>query len=119
MRHAFAALLMAVLTLASVGRGLAAASDAEQDIQMISGVVMPICHSGEASVPDPVNPGDPVHHDCCDQCVLCAAAIVASAPELRTVASVSHDIVRSAVVAWTLRLSRARTPRQSQGPPAA
>ena len=119
MRHVLAVLLMAVLTLAGVGRGLAPASDAEQAFQTIPGVVMPICHSGGTVAPDPDDPGRPVHHDCCDQCVLCAAALVSAAPELRTVAPVSHDIVRSAVVTWTVRLSRARTPRQSQGPPAA
>ena len=119
MRHVFAALLMAILTLAGAGRGLAAASDVEQAFQAIPGVVTPICHSSGNAAPDPGDPGGPVHHDCCDQCVLCAAAIVSAAPEVRIVASVSHDIVRSDVVAWMVRLSRARSPRQSQGPPAA
>lgn len=119
MRHVVAVLLMTVLTLAGVGRGLAAASDAEQAFQPVPGVVTSICHSGGTTAPGPADPGGPGHHDCCDRCVLGAAAIVSAGPDLRIVSPLSHDIVRSAVGAWTARLSRARTPRQSQGPPAA
>ena len=118
MRHVLAALLIAVLTLAGVGRGLAAASDAAQAFQPIPGVVMAICHSG-ATGTDSADPTRPIHHECCDQCALCAPVIFSAAPELRTMAPVSHGIVRSAVVAWTVRRSRTRSPRQSQGPPVA
>ncbi len=119
LRHVIAALLLTVLTLAGVGRGLAVASDVAQAWQPIAGAAMPICHSGGPADPAPVHPVAPVDHDCCDQCALCAPAVVFAAPELRIVSPVSHGIVHSAVVAWTVRLSRARSPRQSQGPPAA
>jgi hypothetical protein len=117
-RHALAAILIVALTLAGVGRGVAAASDVESAFQPIQGVVVPICHSG-GGTSNPLDPSAPVHQGCCDQCALCAPVIFSAAPEVPVVTPVSHEIVCAAIAAWTVRLSRARTPRQSQGPPAA
>ncbi|WP_131114369.1 hypothetical protein [Lichenihabitans psoromatis] len=117
MRHAIAALLMIVLTLAGVGRALAAPSDLMPSFGSIPGVAMPICHAdggGSSS-----NPSDPTHHDCCDQCALSAPILTSSAPCPTIVTPASHAVLRSAVVSWAARLARARSPRQPQGPPSA
>ena len=105
---------MFALTLAGVGRGLAAASSSLDAIPSIPSVAVHICHTGDGNTPGPI---DPARYDCCDLCALGAPVVFSGAPDLPVVSPASHDIGRSAVVAWTVRLSRARSPRQSQGPP--
>ncbi len=119
MRHTVVVLLMAVLTLAGVGRGVAAAADAEQDFISLPDVLAPICHSGGSVSPDPTSHRAPVHHDCCTDCALCAPVNLSAVPEIRTVTPAGHTVVSAAAVAVALCMSCARSPRQSQGPPAA
>lgn len=106
---------MFVLTLAGVGRALAATSDIEQNFA-ISGVAFHICHSGEG---DGSIPADQTHHDCCDACALCAPVTLADAPSLTGPASVVHFVEHVQAMTWVPSSSRLRTPRQSQGPPTA
>lgn len=115
MRRAVAALLMAVLTLAGVGRGLAAGSALPSPA--VAGILAPICHSDAGSPAAPADPGKPRNGDCCDQCALGAAAILSGAPEPSS--ALGHAIRRAAPRASAARLARTRSPRQSQGPPAA
>ncbi|MCW6506578.1 hypothetical protein [Lichenifustis flavocetrariae] len=106
---------MFVLTLAGVGRGFAAVTDAMPSFG-IPGIAVHICHTGESDGSAPV---DPAHHDCCDACALSAPVDLAAAPVLTGPASVAHFIAHVQAMAWVPRLARLRTPRQSQGPPTA
>ena len=115
-RPVVAVILMLVLTFAGVGRGWAAASVAPDVLAQIGISSVPICHSGSdgGSTPD-----FPVHQDCCDQCALFAPAVLPSAPLAVSPASVTHVIAHAKALAWAPVLARTRTPRLSQGPPAA
>ncbi len=107
---------MIVLTLAGVGRGLAAASGSAAPTFGVPGVAFHICHTGEA---DGSIPTDQARHDCCDACALSAPATLADAPSLTGPASVTHYVEHAQAMAWVPTAARLRTPRQSQGPPAA
>ena len=107
---------MFVLTLAGVGRGLSAASDMTGPVYGIPGVTVEICHTGSR---DDSIPAGPVHHDCCDACTLLAPITLSDAPSLTAPASVVHFVEHVQALAWVPTLARLRTPRQSQGPPAA
>lgn len=119
MRHALAALLIFVLALAGAGRGFPAAGEAPASVALIGGVVAPICHAGAASEADPAGPGGHAHHDCCDACALCVAFILTTPPTAGDPAAFATDAPSLAVAVFTARVARLRTPRQSQGPPAA
>ena len=106
---------MLVLTLAGVGRGLAAASDMVPGFG-IPGVALHICHAGEG---DGSVPGDPAQHDCCDACALSAPVTLAEAPSLTGPASVVCFVAHVQAMAWVPTDVRVRGPRQSQGPPTA
>lgn len=118
MRHALAALLTVVLALAGAGRGIAAAADVPIAPPSIAGFVFPICHA-EAADDKPANPGGHLHHDCCDTCALCNVFINATPPTATLPEASVHDAPPAALKVWIARVARARTPRQSQGPPAA
>jgi hypothetical protein len=107
---------MVVLTLAGVGRGMAAASDMAAPGFGVPGVAVHICHSGEG---DGSIPGDRTHHDCCDACAISAPATLADALSLTGPASVMHYVEHAEAMTWVPTVARLRTPRQSQGPPAA
>jgi len=106
---------MFVLTLAGVGRGLAAGSDMASSF-VIPGVAFHICHTGEG---EGSIPADQAHHDCCDACALCAPVTLADAPSLTGPASVMRFVEHVQAMTWVPTLARLRTPRQSQGPPTA
>lgn len=101
--------------LSGVGRGLAVASDVAMAGPQHAGA-FPICHAGpgDGSVPD-----EPQAHDCCDACALLAPAIAGAPPPLsRPVVATGGTTLAAAVASWPAT-ARRRTPRQSQGPPAA
>lgn len=107
--------MLVVLALTGVGRGLAAASDMEPGFG-IAGVAFPICHSG---VGDGSLPADRTHHDCCDACALLAPLAFADGPSLDGPVSAMHFVEHRQAMPWVPAIARARTPRQSQGPPSA
>lgn len=112
-----AALLMLTLALAGAGRGaLAASMAATEPALVVNGIVIPICHPGQAG---DGTPDQATHHDCCDACALCAPVLLPTppvpAPLSRTV--VRLDLPLPATPAPVV--ARLATPRSSQGPPAA
>ncbi len=116
LRQALTALLVLVLTLAGVGRGLAAASDRTAPGLGVASLAFPICHAGAG---DGSAPADPSRHDCCDACALLSPVTLADAPALSGPASVIHPIAHAQAMAWVPTVARLRTPRQAQGPPTA
>ena len=108
--------MMFALTLAGVGRGLAASYDATGAAFGVPGVTVHICHSGPG---DGSTPADPFHPECCDACALSASATLAAAPVLSAPASVAYYVEHARAMGWVPTLARFRTPRQSQGPPTA
>jgi hypothetical protein len=117
--HAVAAILIIVLTLAGFGHGVMAAPEVRIASIRIAGVVVPICHAGAPDAPDPADPRNPIHHDCCDPCVLGAPAVLPAALRLPQPTSIETTARRAAVASSTTHPARSRTPRQSQGPPLA
>ncbi len=109
---------MVVLTLAGIGRGLAAASGMTVTDFGIPGVAFHICHTGDSDGDGPA-PVDPSHHDCCDACALLAPVTLADEPSVSGPASVMHYVEHAHAMAWVPTIARLRTPRQSQGPPTA
>lgn len=107
---------MLVLTLAGVGRGLAAASDMTMLGFGVPGVAFPICHAGDG---DGSVPADPSHHTCCDECALLAPVTLADAPAMDGPASVTRYVEHARAMDWVPTIARRHTPRQSQGPPTA
>lgn len=118
-RQAIAAFLVLVLALGRIGRGLANADDAHASSIVIGGIVVPICGGASADTQDPADPGTPAQHDCCDQCLLCAAVILPAAPGASTPAPIARVARLDAPAPLLPSLARPRTPRQSQGPPIA
>ena len=116
LRRILAGILMLVITLAGVGRGLAAASDLGHTSFDIPGVASPICHSGDGhgSLPP-----DQTRHDCCDACAISALATLADGPILTGPASALRYVEHTEAMAWMPVVARLRTPRQAQGPPPA
>ena len=116
LRQVLAAVLILVLTLAGAGRGFAAAPDPVGSV--LAGFHAPICHSGgDAQGPD--DPAVPAGHDCCDACALLAPAILPAPAALSRPAPVAHDASHDGAPSWVPAAARPRSPRQSQGPPAA
>lgn len=116
LRRALVAVLVLVLTLSGTGRGWAAAHEAPHAVLTLRGVAIPICHSGASDTSDPAGPA---HHDCCDQCVLCAPMLPPVAQRVPAPAGAEHVADPARGVPWTPVVARTRTPRQSQGPPVA
>lgn len=116
LRQAVAAVLILALTLAGVGRALATASETHA---VVAGLTVPICHAGAGAASRPGVPGDRSRHDCCDQCALCAPALPPASATVSEPASVEHVAVHARALGWAPLLARARSPRLSQGPPAA
>jgi len=116
LRRAVVALVMLALSLAGIGRGLAAAGGSGPPLIAIGGFVMSLCHTddGGGHAGDPLN-GAP--HDCCDQCTLCAAADMPIVPPFAPPARIVHFIEFGARVTEAPAPARLRTPRLSQGPP--
>ena len=111
LRHAVIVALTAILMVAGVGRGLTAASDSSA--LTIGGIVVAICH---ASSGDPSG-SDADRHNCCDDCVLCAAVVPPSPPTLAKPAQVVLAVWLGDPASSALTFARPWTPRQSQGPP--
>ena len=119
LRCAFAAILIIVLTLSGVGRAVATVSRPVDIHYAIPGLQVPICHSDAGTSTDPADPIHPTQHDCCDECALLAPVVIPVPPSLTGPASVEHYAEHAHAVAWVPAIARLRTPRQSQGPPAA
>lgn len=117
LRRTFVAALIVALTLAGLGRALATTAQLGDAHDVIPGVHVPICHSGEDGTP--ADPAQPAGHDCCDACALLAPALLPSAPVLAGPAPVAHYADHAHAVAWSPVLARPRSPRLSRGPPAA
>jgi hypothetical protein len=111
-RYVAAALLSIALTLTSVGRGLMAAPDVSS--VTTAGMVAPICH---ARLGDAESPGPPSRHDCCDECALSAPIVMPAAPAVSAPTRMVLALQLGALASPIPHLARARSPRQSQGPP--
>jgi hypothetical protein len=103
--------LALILTLAGVGRGLVAASDAAPIT--IAGIVVSICHPSSGDAPA----SDPRGHNCCEDCALCAAVVPPTPPMLSKPVQVALIGRLGEPVSSVRLLGRPWTPRQSQGPP--
>ena len=117
LRRSLVAVLFIALTLTGLGRALASAVPSEGLHDVIPGVHVPICHSGAGE--NSTDPGQPVSHDCCDDCALLGIAVLPAPPVLSRPASVEHFAEHAQAVAWAPVLARPRDPRMSRGPPAA
>lgn len=116
LRPWLAAVLVLVLSVAGVGRGWAAAPGGIEVAPVIAGVVAPICHDEADGRNGTDTPG---HHDCCDACALCAPVVLPGLTDLTAPACVAHYVAHADALGWAPVLSRPRTPRLAQGPPAA
>jgi hypothetical protein len=114
-RRSLVAVLIITLTLAGLGRAMASAPRLGGIHDVIPGVHVPICHSGEA----PTDPVQPTSHDCCDECALLAVAVIPTPPILSAPAPVEHFAEHAPAIAWAPVIARPRDPRMSRGPPAA
>ena len=119
LRRALAAILISALTLSGVGRAVATVPHPVDAHYAIAGVRVPICHSDAGTSTSPADPTHPTQHDCCDDCALLAPAVLPAAPSLTGPATVEHYAEHVHAVAWVPAIARLRTPRESQGPPAA
>ena len=119
LRSIVVGVLAFVLTLTGVGRGFAGTPSPDDARYAIPGVHFQICHSGAGEAHGPTNPAIPVQHDCCDACALFAPVLLPEPPVLSEPASVRFYAVHAHAVAWVPAVARARSPRQSRGPPAA
>ncbi len=117
MRRTVVALVMLALSLAGIGRGLAAANESGPAFIVVDGFVISLCHTdnGNGGPDDPQN----APHDCCDQCTLRAAIDVPVVPIFAPPALIVHFIEFDSSVVAPPTFARLRTPRLSQGPPAA
>ena len=116
LRRTIAALVMLALSLAGLGRGLAASTDNRPASIVIGGFVVSLCHTDDGSG-NPSDPQNSAHHDCCDLCTLHASTDVPVAPAFAPPARIAHFIDFDSTVASVFSTTRARTPRLSQGPP--
>ena len=118
LRRTIAALVMLALSLAGMGRSLAAAGDQGPPVIVIGGFVLSLCHTDSGS-PGQGDPQDSAHHDCCDQCTLHAALILPTMADLGAPTRIAHVVDPDSTVSAVAVVARPRTPRLSQGPPAA
>ncbi len=114
LRQALAAILVLALALSGVGRALASGMPGSA-----SGLAMPICHVGSGGAVRPADPAAPPRHDCCDQCALCAPVLPPVPPAFAGPVPAEHVAVHARTIRWAPAVGRVRTPRLSQGPPAA
>ena len=117
LRRTLVAALILALTLAGVGRALAATTQPGAAHDVIPGVHVPICHSGADGAPS--GPARPDGHDCCDDCALLAPALLPSPPVLAGPAPVELFADYAGAIPWSPVLARPRDPRLSRGPPTA
>ena len=115
LRRGLVAALIIALSLAGLGRALAAAAPFGDLGAAIPGVRVPICHAGAPST----DPARPASHDCCDDCALLAPAVLPAPPVLAGPAPVAFFAAHIHALAWAPRIARRREPRLSRGPPAA
>ncbi len=115
LRRSLVAVLIIALSLAGLGRALAAAAPVGDLGAAIPGVPAPICHAGAPSS----DPSQPASHDCCDACALLAAALLPTPPVLAGRAPVAIFAPQVPALAWAPRIARRREPRLTRGPPAA
>ena len=108
--------MMLVLTLAGVGRGVAAISDGAGSPL---GFASSICHSASGEAPEGPHPPGPARHDCCDQGTCCAPALPPFTIGFFEPASVGPVVRHVRAPVGALSVARLRTPRLAQGPPAA
>ena len=113
LRRGLVAILIITLTLAGLGRAMASVSQVGGLHDVIPGVHVPICHSGEV----PTDPSQPPSHDCCDECALLAAFVMPAPQVLSLPAPVEHFAEHARAVAWAPVIARPRDPRLSRGPP--
>lgn len=113
LRRVIVAVLTIVLVLTGAGRALVLADAQPQAAIAIDGVVIAVCHAGSDT-----SPGQ-TQHDCCDACLLMAPTLVPTPPELATPIELVYVVDHSHATTWVPVASRARSPRQSQGPPTA
>lgn len=109
-----AAALVLILASAGIGRGFAAASGTTATGFGVPGVAATICHASKDGSP---TPADPTNHECCGVCALLAPVTLADAPSVAGPASVTRYVEHVQAMPWVPMVARARTPRQSQGPP--
>lgn len=114
MRRCVAALLAVVLMLTGIGRSLAAVPTAPASSVVIAGHVIQLCAMPADEGTDPSGS----HRDC-DQCPLCAPVILPGSPPAPLVLRIERIIEADAVRFETPDTADPRSPRQSQGPPAA
>ena len=115
LRQSLVAVLLIALSLAGLGRAMASVTPVTDLHDVIPGVHVPICHSGEA----PSDPSQPASHDCCDECALLALATLPTPVMLSVPAPVSYFAEHARAVAWAPVIARPRDPRLSRGPPTA
>lgn len=108
-RRGFALALVLLVAVAGYARGLVLTAAAAEPAGFT------ICHGDAGGTPS----GDAVNHDCCDQCVLAAAAMPPDPPELSLPAEIVVDVNPSGIAIVAPMTPSVRTPRQSQGPPLA
>ena len=115
LRRSVVAVLIIALTLAGLGRAMASAPHLGVIHDVIPGVHVPICHSGEG----PVDPSQPTSHDCCDECALSAPVVMPAPPIVAEPAPIEHYAEHAQAIAWAPVIARLRDPRLSRGPPVA
>lgn len=117
LRGAFAAALMLALMVAGVGRVMATMPAVPMASVVIAGMLVPVCHIEEGGAGN--SSDGAAKPDCCDQCALCTPAILPAPPGLTHPRASDEVAERIQPAPWAPALARRRTPRQSQGPPAA
>jgi hypothetical protein len=117
-RRFLTVLLTLLLLLGSVGRGLVAAADAAPATGA-AGWLGPVCHVQAGEDRFPGGPDAPAGHPCCDDCALGAAVALPAAPAFSLPAPTALANAIGPRVAAEPSLRPVRTPRLSQGPPAA
>ncbi|MDQ0392701.1 hypothetical protein [Labrys monachus] len=113
LRRTIAALVMLALSLAGLGRALAAATDSGPATIIVGGFVISLCHTDDGSG----SPQDTARHDCCDQCTLHAPVTLPGAAGLAAPLRIVHVVESEPAVMPVAAIARPRTPRVSQGPP--
>lgn len=118
LRRSLAAALIIALTLAGLGRALAAtATWAAGPGSDAAGLGVPICHSGADAAPD--GPTQPVPHDCCDDGALLASAVLPAPPSVGGRVPVPRPVAYAGAAPWAPTVALPRAHRLPRGPPAA
>ena len=117
LRRSLVAALVIALSIAGLGRALAAADHGGIGVPAIAGIAVPICHAGTGKAS--TDPARPASHDCCDDGALLAAAVLPAPSVLDGPAPVAAFADRAPALASAPPFARPRDPRLSRGPPAA